>query len=444
MKTFKGDNLSLIYYEMLEDGYYSPYQFTESRVGQMKDLGPTYFEITDDDFRFPFLNKRAINPFFALAEFSWIITGSNEVSPLKFFIESYDAYSDDGKTLNGAYGYRLRNFFGLDQIENAIECLKKDPDSRRIVLNMWSADDLTAVSKDFPCNISVILKIRDGKLDLTVLNRSNDLFLGVPYNVFVFYLLQVYIAKRVECGIGVQRHFTNCLHIYKRDMDKIAEVLAANNKTTLKAIPKIIPPFKSSSYVDYEHNKINQQKYDELTNDGISDFFKSYVTLKSTRNFDSAIKLLPHNLLGYVAYLWYSEKRDFSANENYFSKFKWEANMGFDVQRLYTLKYESEDTIKKFMEDGSKSLIDQYDKFLEVIQAKSGIYSIREGVNRNTIIQTVLLSFVMASVASNMAPDTKALFTEKVERVAQDLEINFDDIIYFTRYESKFLEILQS
>ncbi|OBZ08343.1 hypothetical protein A8L34_23810 [Bacillus sp. FJAT-27264] len=118
--------------------------------------------------------------------------------------------------------------------------------------------------------------------------------------------------------------------------------------------------------------------------------------------------------------------------------------LGFDVQRLNTWKYESEDTIKKFIDDGSKSQIDQYDKFLEVIQAKSGIYSIREGINRNTIIQSVLLSIVMASVATNMAPNTKVFFTEKIERVAQDLGINFDDIIYFTRYESKFFEILES
>ncbi|MGR5963618.1 thymidylate synthase [Bacillus cereus] len=205
---------------MLQFSYHQEEGFKPSRVSEVKDLGPAYFEISADDFRLVYLNKRVINPFFALTEFSWILNGSNKLEPLEYFINNYRKYSDDGDTLNGAYGYRLRKYFNRDQIEDAIRQLKENANTRRVVLTMWSADDLSTTSNDLPCNISLLLKIRKGKLDITILNRSNDVYLGVPYNVFVFHLLQMYLAQQIGCKIGVQRHFTDSLHLYKRDIKK--------------------------------------------------------------------------------------------------------------------------------------------------------------------------------------------------------------------------------
>ncbi|WP_078146187.1 thymidylate synthase [Exiguobacterium sp. HVEsp1] len=320
MKTFSSQNFSLMYYEMLEYGYLNENPFTESRVGSVKDLGPVYFEIFGDEFRLPYLNKRAINPFFAMAEFSWVFAGSNELQPLQSFISNYGLYSDDGKTLNGAYGHRLRYKFNIDQIEKAVESLKVNKETRRIVLSMWSVEDLFTDSKDLPCNVSIMLKIRNGKLDITIINRSNDLFMGVPYNIFVFYLLQVKLAKEIGCKVGIQRHFTDSLHIYEKDMIKTKDVLTFNDVKKIKKLSELIPSFNSGIYANENHEIITEQKLDTFIDEDINCFFQSYEVYKATKDANKAIKLLPKNLLGYTAYLWYIDKKSYLASNDFFTR----------------------------------------------------------------------------------------------------------------------------
>lgn len=160
-----------------------------SRVGPVINIGQAYFEIEKNDPRLIFLSSRKINPVFAIVEGAWVLRGDNRLAPLQNEISDYAKFSDDGETLFGAYGFRLRKKFGLDQLREAINLLKNDPETRRVVLSMYSPDDLTIISKDIPCNTSFFLKIVDGALDITVINRSNDLYLGIPYNIFVFGLL---------------------------------------------------------------------------------------------------------------------------------------------------------------------------------------------------------------------------------------------------------------
>lgn len=320
MKTFSGENFSVIYYQMLKYGYRQDEPYIKSRVGEVKDLGPSYFEIKEDNFRLPLLKKRGLNPFFALTEFSWLITGSNKLAPLQSLIKNYNKYSDDGETLNGAYGYRLKSTFGIDQIERAIKGLRKNHNTRRIVLTMWSAKDLLANSNDLPCNISIMLKVRNGKLDMTIINRSNDLFLGVPYNVLAFYLLQVYLSNRIGVKIGIQRHFTDSLHVYKRDIEKIKEVIDSNDEDSLIAISNKISSFNMNSYVNIDHNKIINQDYKNISNKEIANFFMSYSEYRYSKNLEKAIKLLSMNSLGYSGYLWYREKKDFALYDCDFEK----------------------------------------------------------------------------------------------------------------------------
>jgi thymidylate synthase len=168
MKLFVGRDFSELYYEMLEVALSENVSLIDSRVGPVKDFGCAYYELHAEDSRLTYLIGRNLNPFFALAEFAWIINGSNALKPLQFFIKSYGQYSDDGETLNGAYGFRLRHYFGRDQIEATIQLLRNDSSSRRVVLTLWSATDLAANSKDLPCNTAIYLKIRNEALDITV------------------------------------------------------------------------------------------------------------------------------------------------------------------------------------------------------------------------------------------------------------------------------------
>jgi thymidylate synthase len=182
--------------------------------------------------------ERDANPFFHLFESMWMLAGSNALAPMTHYVKNFDKYSDDGKTLNGAYGYRWRTHFGYDQLEWIIEELKHNPTSRRCVLQMWdggstdgdyyhpagpspvegSGDLYKALhgSRDVPCNTEVFFRIVEGELAMTVVNRSNDMILGMlGANVVHFSFLQEYVANRIGCGIGTYYQITNNLHVYE-------------------------------------------------------------------------------------------------------------------------------------------------------------------------------------------------------------------------------------
>ena len=297
---------------MLEYADRTEISLSRSRVGSVKDLGPAYCELYGDDLRLVFLNERAINPFFALAEYSWIISGSKDLRPLQYFIRDFIKYSDDEITLNGAYGYRLRKYNGIDQIEESIKLLSADPFSRRVVLTIWSNNDLGAQSNDLPCNTALYLKIRDNKLDVTVLNRSNDLFMGVPYNIFTFYLLQVYISMRLGLKVGIQRHYIDSLHLYEKHFKKVSDILKANNKSNIGNIFTDFINYDITRFLNINHKDIIDLKFNNIHDETIAAMFKSYQIYKNDNNFIDAVALLPYNLLGFIAYQWYRKKKEFS------------------------------------------------------------------------------------------------------------------------------------
>jgi thymidylate synthase len=246
MICFQGNSFNYNYLAALKIAVDPLHTVKSSRVGSVINLGQAYFEIAPDDPRLIFLKSRKINPVFAIVEGVWVLQGDNKLSPLEKEISDFSKFSDDGETLFGAYGYRLRESFETDQILDAINVLKKDPESRRVVLSMYSAKDITANSKDIPCNTSIFLKIIDGALDITVINRSNDLYLGVPYNVFVFGLLHRYIANEIGLHIGMQRHFTDCLHLYQCDVQSAKKILECNDFNEINLI---------SSKFDWEYSQ---------------------------------------------------------------------------------------------------------------------------------------------------------------------------------------------
>lgn len=161
-------------------------------------------------------SKRDANPFFHLFESLWILNGSKDVAWLSQFNSNIANYSDDGETFHAAYGHRLRYHFNVDQIKECIDLLKKEPDTRRAVLQIWSCnDDLNKDSKDLPCNDTVFLKIRNGKLNITVCCRSNDIIWGAyGANAVQFSMLQEYIAAMVGVEMGVYTQISDSYHAY--------------------------------------------------------------------------------------------------------------------------------------------------------------------------------------------------------------------------------------
>lgn len=160
---------------------------------------------------------RDCNPFFHLYEALWMLSGRDDVARVKFYSPQVAQYSDDQKTFHGAYGYRWRNFFEMDQIAELVNLLKKDPDTRRGVLQMWDATDLEAADAglDVPCNTNAYLKIREGKLNLTVCNRSNDAVWGCyGANAVQFSFLLQFMAARVGVAVGEYAQMSDSLHVY--------------------------------------------------------------------------------------------------------------------------------------------------------------------------------------------------------------------------------------
>ena len=183
---------------------------------------PVCVTTTTPSCRVLFDSKRDANPFFHYMEALWMMAGRNHVSFPAHFAKNILNYSDEGKFLHGAYGYRWRNQFGMDQVETAIQMLKRDHTTRRVVIAMWDPrHDLEINSKDLPCNTHIYFRIQDHRLDMTVCNRSNDLVWGMMgSNIVHFSVLHEYIANGVGVDLGNLHQFTNNLHVYKEFVDK--------------------------------------------------------------------------------------------------------------------------------------------------------------------------------------------------------------------------------
>lgn len=162
-----------------------------------------------------FHKGRDANPIFHLMESIWMLAGRNDVAFLQQFNKRMVEFSDDGKTFNAAYGHRWRKHFGHDQLDEVIKMLRRDPNSRQAVIQMWDDADLSKKTKDKACNMQVIFDTRGGRLNMTVINRSNDIWWGAyGANAVHFSFLQEFIAAAIAHRIGVYRQVSNNFHLY--------------------------------------------------------------------------------------------------------------------------------------------------------------------------------------------------------------------------------------
>jgi thymidylate synthase len=210
-----------------------------SRVGDvLVHPRPVLTEYKDPTNRVLFSPMRDANPFFHVMETLWMLAGRNDLPWLVRFNKRFSSYSDDGGlTQPGAYGYRWRNYFGHDQLMDVILELRQNPDSRRVVLAMWDGgsraswqhsdfpieatdqpgDFYAALngSADVPCNTHAYFDTIDGKLNMTVCCRSNDIIWGAHgANAVHFSFLLEFIAAATNIPMGVYRQFSNNYHLY--------------------------------------------------------------------------------------------------------------------------------------------------------------------------------------------------------------------------------------
>lgn len=173
----------------------------------------TYLKPTE---RVLFNPVRDANPVFHLMEALWMLAGEDEVGFLLPFNARFKEYAEDDGLCHGAYGYRWRRAFRVDQLQYAADMLRADPNTRRVVLQMWSTDrDLGAQKRDIPCNTHIYLDCRGGELNMTVCCRSNDMLWGAyGANAVHMSMAQEWMAAAVGVPVGKYVQFSNNMHLY--------------------------------------------------------------------------------------------------------------------------------------------------------------------------------------------------------------------------------------
>lgn len=168
-----------------------------------------------------FNQERNANPFFHLMEALWMLAGRRDLKWPLFFNSRFKDYSDDGKTINGAYGFRWREHFVFDQLSSLIEHLHKHSHTRRAVLQMWDCtEDLDSRSKDIPCNTHIYFDRRNDVLNMLVCCRSNDIIWGAyGANAVHFSILQEFISGCLKIPVGVYTQMSFNYHMYPSNYD---------------------------------------------------------------------------------------------------------------------------------------------------------------------------------------------------------------------------------
>lgn len=158
---------------------------------------------------------------YAIGEMLWYMSGNRELKEIQKYTNGWDRMSDDGKTVNSNYGWCIKEKYGFNQWEFVKTELKQNPNSRRAVIHIKEPSHY--VSRDVNCTVCLQFFIRDNKLYLTTYMRSNDIWMGFPYDVFQFTNMQILMSMELGVGIGTYTHIAGSLHLYERDAKKVLE-----------------------------------------------------------------------------------------------------------------------------------------------------------------------------------------------------------------------------
>ena len=199
----------LVYSELLKYGIQS-----DSRNGSvLKFDSPVTFVYTRPWLRVNLDPVRDCNPFFHLMEGVMMLGAHNCVECMSKFTGNMAQYSDDGETFNAFYGTRMEDY---NQFWCTVTVLNENPNTRQAVIELWRPSDLMNNTKDKACNMSLVFAVRDGMLDMTIYNRSNDLIYGgvTGANIVHFSMIHEAICVETNNKMGYMYHVVNDAHVY--------------------------------------------------------------------------------------------------------------------------------------------------------------------------------------------------------------------------------------
>lgn len=219
----------------------TPAEAVSDVIKTLKDLGEitsprgmSTMEITNAQIMIqrpwliPFeLSNRSLRPFIGCIEALQLVGQVAAPDVVVKGSSAFDKFTDD-KIFHGAYGQRI-----YGHLMPLVDLLKRDPDSRQAVLTIFNAaTDLGANRRDIPCTLNIQFLIRKDKLNMRVSMRSNDVFLGLPYDLVQFGALQGAVAKALDLPMGWYSHNVGSLHMYLRDLEKCEDIFPVDQGET--------------------------------------------------------------------------------------------------------------------------------------------------------------------------------------------------------------------
>ena len=254
--------------------------FVKSRAGNVKKAFGYQMRFNLED-GFPAVTTKKLAWKAVVSELLWFLEGSNDERRLAEILyddkrenledkktiwtqnAEADYWKDKSKFIGDVgkiYGVQWRNFNGVDQIQELIEGLKKNPNSRRHILTAWNPSEINEMSLP-PCHAFSQFFVSNNKLSCQLYQRSCDMFLGVPFNIASYSLLIHILAHECKLGVGDFVHSLGDFHIYEEHFDQVKIQLTREPKhlPTLKFLPKKINDYKTKDFElhNYEpHPKI--------------------------------------------------------------------------------------------------------------------------------------------------------------------------------------------
>ncbi|MGH8107018.1 MAG: thymidylate synthase, partial [Arenimonas sp.] len=189
---------------------------------------------------FPLVTTKKLHLRSIIHELLWFLKGETNIAYLKENkVSIWDEWADANGELGPVYGKQWRSWqcpdgSTIDQIQWLVDEIKRNPDSRRLIVNAWNVADLPKMAL-MPCHAIFQFYVANGKLSCQLYQRSADLFLGVPFNIASYALLTHMIAQVCDLGVGDFVHTLGDAHIYSNHFDQVNEQLSR----TPRALPSL-------------------------------------------------------------------------------------------------------------------------------------------------------------------------------------------------------------
>ena len=217
------------YKKMLWDVYRQPDFICKPRDLKISEKINHTWKVDMDDPIITLPERKLSYPFM-FGEATWMLQGKNDVESVSKYVGGIKRFSDDGVTFFGAYGPKI-----ITQTSYVVDTLMKDKDSRQAVISIWRENPRS--SKDIPCTLTLQFFLREASDQLwlhTIANmRSNDAWLGVPYDTFNFSAISFYIAcclgfRGLKCKLGELTIQAGSRHIYETDYKKLDDIFTSH------------------------------------------------------------------------------------------------------------------------------------------------------------------------------------------------------------------------